>query len=61
MPRRVSPIESIRADIDEVFGSGRPIEECLEELMRYSVRLVLQQILEDEVTVWLDRDWRRGG
>jgi len=57
MPRRVSPIESVRADIDEVFGSGRPIEECLEELMRHSVRLVLQQVLEDEVTVWLGRSW----
>lgn len=57
MPRRVSPIETIRADIDEVFGSGRPIEECLEELMRHSVRLVLQQVLEDEVTAWLGRGW----
>jgi transposase-like protein len=57
MPRRVSPIETIRADIDEVFGSGRPIEECLEELMRHSVRLVLQQVLEDEVTAWLGRAW----
>ena len=38
MPRRVSPIETIRADIDTVFGSGKPIEECLEELMRHSVR-----------------------
>jgi transposase-like protein len=57
MPKRVSPIESIRADINEVFGSGKPIEECLEELMRHSVRLVLQQVLEDEVTTWLGRSW----
>ncbi len=56
-PKRVSPIEIIRADIDEVFGSGKPIEECLEDLMRHSVRLVLQQVLEDEVTTWLGRDW----
>ena len=40
-----------------MFGSGRPIEECLEELMRHSVRLVLQQVLEDEITGWLGRDW----
>ena len=57
MPKRVSPIDAIRVEIDAVFGSGRPIEECLEELMRHSVRLVLQQVLEDEVTTWLGRDW----
>ena len=57
MPKQVSPIETIRADIDTVFATGKPIEECLEELMRHSVRLVLQQVLEDEVTCWLGRDW----
>ena len=57
MPKRVSPIEKVRAEIDTVFGSGRPVEECLEELMRHSVRLVLQQVLEDEVTTWLGRGW----
>ena len=57
MPKRVSPIDAIGVEIDAVFGSGRPIEECLEELMRHSVRLVLQQVLEDEVTTWLGRDW----
>ncbi len=61
MPKRVSPIETIRAEIDDVFGSKRPIEECLEELMRHSVRLVLQQVLEDEVTSWLGRDWNARG
>lgn len=25
--------------------------------MRLSARLVLQQVLEDEVTTWLGRDW----
>ncbi len=61
MPKRVSPIETIRAEIDDVFGSGRPIEECLEELMRHSVRLVLQQVVEDEVTMWLGRGWNGRG
>ena len=61
MPKRVSPIETIRAEIDEVFATGKPIEECLEELMRHSVRLVLQQVLEDEVTTWLGRDWNARG
>ena len=57
MPKQVSPVDAIRVEINNVFGSGRPIDECLEELMRLSVRLVLQQILEDEVTGWLGRDW----
>ena len=29
--------------------------------MRHSVRLVLQQVLEDEVTTWLGRDWNVRG
>lgn len=61
MPRRVSPTERIRVEIDELFGSERPIEECLEEVMRLSVRLVLQEVLEEEVTAWLGRGWNSRG
>lgn len=63
MPRQVSPTELIRAEIDELFGSGREVAEVLEEVMRLSARLVLQQVLEDEVTAWLGRAWnsRAGG
>lgn len=57
MPRRVSPTETIRAEIDGLFGSGRDIAEVLEEVMRLSARLVLQEVLEDEVTSWLGRGW----
>uniref|UniRef100_UPI001AA05C2D transposase n=1 Tax=Rhabdothermincola sediminis TaxID=2751370 RepID=UPI001AA05C2D len=57
MPKRVSPTERIRAEIDELFGSGRDIAEVLGEVMRLSARLVLQEVLEDEVTTWLGRDW----
>ncbi len=57
MPARVSPTEAVRAEIDELFGSGRGIAEVLEEVMRLSARLVLQQVLEDEVTSWLGREW----
>ena len=56
MPKRVSPIETIRADIDTVSGSGKAIEECLEELMRHSVRLVLQQVLKNDLEVFQNRD-----
>ena len=63
MPLRVSPADAVRAEIDDLFGSGRPIAEVLEEVMRLSARLVLQQVLEDEVTAWLGRGWnsRSGG
>jgi putative transposase len=57
VPARVSPTDAIRAEIHELFGSGRDIAEVLEEVMRLSARLVLQQVLEDEVTTWLGRDW----
>lgn len=57
MPSRVSPTDAIRAEIHELFGSGRDIAEVLEEVMRLSARLVLQQVLEDEVTSWLGRPW----
>lgn len=33
MPKQVSPVDAIRVEINDVFGSGRPIDECLEELM----------------------------
>ena len=57
MPARVSPTDAVRAEIDELFGSGRDIAEVLEEVMRLSARLVLQQVLEEEVTAWLGRGW----
>jgi len=57
VPARVSPTEAVRAEIDELFGSGRDIGEILEEVMRLSARAVLQQVLEEEVTAWLGRDW----
>ncbi len=63
MPARVSPTDAVRAEIDELFGSGRDVAEVLEEVMRLSARLVLQQVLEEEVTSWLGRGWncRAGG
>ncbi|MCY4423918.1 MAG: hypothetical protein OXC06_12720 [Acidimicrobiaceae bacterium] len=63
MSARVSPTEAVRAEIDELFGSGRDIAEVPEEVMGLSARLVLPQVLEDEVTSWLGRNWnsRAGG
>jgi transposase-like protein len=61
VPARVSPTDVIRAEIHDLFGSGRDIAEVLEEVMRLSARLVLQQVLEDEVTAWLGRSWNSRG
>jgi putative transposase len=53
---RVSPIERVRAEIDQLFGSDRPLTEVLEEVARLSVRLVMQTAVEAEVTGFLARD-----
>lgn len=56
MQNRVSPIERVRAEIDQLFGSDRPLTEVLEEVARLSVRLVMQTAVEAEVTGFLARD-----
>ena len=55
MPKRVSPIETIRAEIDEAFATGPPIDECLEGLVRHSLRLVLPQVPGVEGAAWRGR------
>ena len=57
MPARVSPMVAVRAEVDELFGSGRDIAGVLEEVMRLSARLVLLQVLEGGVASWLGRSW----
>jgi transposase-like protein len=42
--------------MDELFGSGRPLGELLEDVARLSVRLVVQQVWETEVAAFLERD-----
>lgn len=37
VPARVSPTEAVRAEIDELFGSGRAVAEVLEEVMRFTL------------------------
>ena len=34
MPHRVSPTDRVRGDIDELFASGRPLPEILEDVAR---------------------------
>jgi len=53
---RVSPIEGIRDEIHELFGSGRQLGDVLEDVARLSVRLVIQSVWETEVGAFLERD-----
>lgn len=56
MPVRVSPVERIRAEIDELFASDRDLAAVLEEVARRSVRLLMQVAIEAEVTEFLGRE-----
>ena len=56
MSKRVSPIERVRADIDELFASDSELGEVLEEVARLGVRLLMQTALEAEVTEFLGRE-----
>ena len=40
--RRVSPIDRVRGQIDELFGSGRELGHILEEVARLGVALLFQ-------------------
>jgi putative transposase len=56
VPARLSPVERVRAQIDELFASEQPLAEILEQVARLSIRLVLQTAVEAEVSVFLGRD-----
>ncbi len=56
MSTRVSPLERIRADIDDLFASQRDLGEVLEEVARLGVRLLMQTAIEAEVTEFLGRE-----
>ena len=56
MPHRVSPTERVRGHIDELFASGRPLPEILEDVARLGAQLLMQAALEAEITEFLGRD-----
>ena len=56
MSTRVSPIDRIGTDIDELFASDRDLGEVLEEVARLGVRLLMQTAIEAEVTEFLGRE-----
>lgn len=56
MSTRVPPIERIRAEIDQAFSSERPLGEVMEEVARLGLRLLVQTVIEAEVTEFLGRE-----
>ena len=57
MPARVSPVERVRAEIDQLFADPtRDLAEVVEEVARLGARLLLQTALEAEVTAFLGRE-----
>ena len=56
MPHRVSPTDRVRGQIDELFASGRPLPEILEDVARLGARLLMQAALEAEITEFPGRD-----
>ena len=56
MPHRVSPTDRVRGHIDELFASGKPLPEILEQVARLGAQLLMQAALEAEITEFLGRD-----
>ena len=57
MPARVSPVERVRAEIDQLFADPScDLGEVIEQVARLGARLLLQTALEAEVTAFLGRD-----
>jgi putative transposase len=57
VPARVSPVECVRAEIDQLFADpSRDLGEVVEEVARLGARLLLQTALEAEVTTFLGRE-----
>jgi transposase-like protein len=55
VPKRVSPTERVRAEIDALFASERDLASTLEDVARLTVRLLMQTAIEAEVDEFLGR------
>jgi putative transposase len=57
VPTRVSPVDRIGAEIDQLFADpARDLAEVVEQVARLGARLLLQTALEAEVTAFLGRE-----
>jgi putative transposase len=55
VPKRVSPTERVRAEIDELFASERDLASTLEDVARLTVRLLMQSAIEAALDEFLGR------
>ncbi len=55
MAPRVSPTETIRAEIHELFADGGELLSVIEQVARLSVRLTFQSVIEEIVCEELGR------
>jgi putative transposase len=53
--KRVSPTERIRAQIDDLFDGSRELGEIIEDVARLGAQLIIQTVVEAEVTEFLGR------
>jgi putative transposase len=53
--KRVSPTEKIRAQIDALFDGSRELVEVIEDVARLGAQLIIQTVVEAEVTAFLGR------
>jgi putative transposase len=57
VPARVSPVDRVRAEIDQLFADpARDLGDVMEDVARLGARLLLQTALEAEVTTFLGRE-----
>jgi hypothetical protein len=57
VPARISPVERVRAEIDQLFADpARDLGDVIEDVARLGARLLLQTALEAEVTTFLGRE-----
>ena len=56
MAARVSPTETIRAEIHKLFASDGELLSVIEQVARLSVRLTFQSVVEEIVCEELGRD-----
>lgn len=55
MIRRVSPTDRLRAEINELFASDQGFASVLEGVGQLTVRLLMQEVIEAEIDVFLGR------
>jgi putative transposase len=57
VPARVSPVDRIRAEVDQLFADpAQDLAEVAEQVARLGARLLLQTALEAEMTAFLGRE-----